>query len=50
IDVALQVPLFSGRLALLTGVSAFFAGSYLKDLELNKNALFYYVNMTYTIH
>jgi hypothetical protein len=35
---------------LLAGVGIFFAGSYLEDFDLVKDAYFFYVSATYTIH
>jgi hypothetical protein len=50
IDINVRAPLFSRRVSLLAGVSAFFAGSYLEDFDLVKDAYFFYVSATYTIH
>ncbi len=49
-DITVRAPLFSGRVSLLAGVSAFLAGSYLEDFGLVEDAYFYYVSATYTIH
>ncbi len=50
LDITVRASLFSGRVSLLVGVSAFLAGSYLEDFGLVKDAHFYYVGATYTIH
>ena len=50
LDITVRAPLFSGRVSLLVGVSAFLAGSYLEDFGLVKDAHFYYVSATYKIH
>ena len=50
IDIIVRAQLFSGRVSLLAGVSAFLAGSYLEDFDLVEDAYFYYVSATYTIH
>ena len=50
LDITVRAPLFSGRVSLLVGVSVFLAGSYLEDFGLVKDAHFYYVSATYTIH
>ena len=49
-DITVRAPLFSGRVSLLAGMSAFLAGSYLEDFDLVEDAYFYYVSATYTIH
>ncbi len=49
-DITVRAPLFSGRVSLLAGVSAFLAGSYLEDFGLVEDAYFSYVSATYTIH
>ncbi len=49
-DITVRAPLFSGRVNLLAGMSAFLAGSYLEDFDLVEDAYFYYVSATYTIH
>lgn len=50
LDIILRAPLFSGRISMLAGVSAFLAGSYLEDFDLVEDAYFFYVSATYTIH
>ncbi len=49
-DITLSASLFSGRVSLLVGVSAYLAGSYLEDFGLVEDAYFFYVSTTYTIH
>jgi hypothetical protein len=41
LDILVWAPLFSGRVGLLAGVSVFFAGSYLEDFDLVKDAYFF---------
>ncbi len=50
LDINVRAPLFSGRVGLLAGVGIFFAGSYLEDFDLVKDAYFFYISATYTIH
>ena len=49
LDITVRALLFSGRVNLFAGVSAFFTGSYLDDFNLDKNAHFYFVSATYKI-
>ena len=49
-DITVRAPLFSGRISMLAGVSAFLAGSYLEDFDLVEDAYFFCVSATYTIH
>ncbi len=50
LDITVRAPLFSGRVTLLAGISAFLAGSYLEEFGLVEDAYFFYVGTTYTIH
>lgn len=49
-DITVRAPLFSKRVSLLVGASAFLAASYLEDFGHDEDAYFYYVSATYTIH
>jgi len=45
LDVIVRASLFSGRVGLLAGTSVFFAGSYLEDFDLAKDAYFFFVSV-----
>ncbi|MFL2546866.1 MAG: alginate export family protein [Candidatus Rariloculaceae bacterium] len=48
IDVAVTIPLIPGQLALLTGYSHFFGGQYLSDTGPDRDAKFFYLQLTWT--